>query len=296
MIKALLIFQLASLYLLLGKTAQAQITGIFTVTEKWTVTIDYADFGAKNLTGSRSFSGTASGTVRVVNGQYELQNKGVSATLWSQVLPVQRARTITKVGSDYSVNGGIVFAEGVVPPLTLSGVGLLGFFAVPISVEQGETIAAGLSPIHFKAVGPEGAIQGGGTFPQQDAYVRVTSTISLTPKPLETALPGAKITSPLNNSSVITPTVNISGTATDNVGVAEVKVTVENSAGAKQYTATLSGTTWALADVPLFAGENKLKIRARDFSENLSTEVISTVFYDVVDEFTFFTMWWTNLH
>ena len=55
-------------------TASAAINGTFTVTETWSVTLYYDDF-AGGFTGTRRYSGTQTGTLRITNGEYDILDR-----------------------------------------------------------------------------------------------------------------------------------------------------------------------------------------------------------------------------
>jgi hypothetical protein len=66
--------------------------------------------------------------------------------------------------------------------------------------------------------------------------------------------------------------IAVSGTASDNVGVAAVKWT--NSTG---YSGTASGTSKWSATVPLLVGSNVITVRAYDAAGNSSWRAITVV-------------------
>jgi len=85
--------------------------------------------------------------------------------------------------------------------------------------------------------------------------------------------PAVTITAPANNATIVdTVPVILSGTATDNIGVAKVQVSVNN--GLTYTDATLASiggtsTTWTINVTPL-NGPNAVKVRALDFKGNVS--------------------------
>ena len=290
--KALLLL-IGAFALLFTSTAQAEVNGTFNVTENWTVIIDYKNFGPNGLTTKKTFTGTASGTVVVNNGQYDLIDKVTAAAgpiPWQQVAAHLKARTISQSGETFSITGNIVFGEGTKvttsPPFIIfQGIAFLGFFGVPITVDQSELISSAVAPEFFHAMGPAGGISGGGDFPNQEVDITVSSLITMAAKPPEAVLPVAKITSPLNNAHVTTPHTEVKITATDNVGIASVAVTIENSAGSTPYNANLETGVWKINAI-LAPGSNKIRAKAKDVSGNFSAEAVSTIFYDLADQLT----------
>lgn len=93
--------------------------------------------------------------------------------------------------------------------------------------------------------------------------------------PAETTPPVVAITSPLNNTNTNSPTITVSGTASDPgtnaSGIAQVTV---NNVPAN-YNA--SNNTWTLANFPLAVGPNQLTARATDYAGNQATPHVITV-------------------
>lgn len=85
--------------------------------------------------------------------------------------------------------------------------------------------------------------------------------------------PGVTISAPTNNATIVdTQPVTISGSATDNIGIAKVQVSINNGVTFTDATvADIGGTTtaWSLNVVPL-NGPNAVKVRALDFKGNVS--------------------------
>ncbi|MBI3546947.1 MAG: Ig-like domain-containing protein [Gammaproteobacteria bacterium] len=88
----------------------------------------------------------------------------------------------------------------------------------------------------------------------------------------DTTRPSAVITSPTSNATYTSTgnTVNLAGTAADNIGVTQV--TWINSAGGS---GTASGTTsWSVSGISLQNGLNTITISARDAAGNIGTDTI----------------------
>ena len=97
----------------------------------------------------------------------------------------------------------------------------------------------------------------------------------------ETVIPTIQITTPTSNPTYSTdqPTINISGTASDNVGVSEV-TWVNRSTGT---TRTAAGTaSWAANGISLNKGSNVISVTAKDAAGNKGTATL-TVMYTPVD-------------
>jgi hypothetical protein len=108
-----------------------------------------------------------------------------------------------------------------------------------------------------------------------------TPTPTPTPAPAPTPPPRSGDTTP-PSLSILSPgltmvatssaSIAVSGTASDNVGVAAVKWT--NSTG---YSGTASGTSKWSASVPLLVGSNAITVRAYDAAGNSSWRAITVV-------------------
>ncbi len=82
--------------------------------------------------------------------------------------------------------------------------------------------------------------------------------------------PGVSITSPVNGASLTSRTVNLTGTASDNLEVAEVEVSLDNATWMKA-----NGTTSWSATLSLSEGKNTIYVRVTDTSGNIATSTIS---------------------
>jgi len=100
-----------------------------------------------------------------------------------------------------------------------------------------------------------------------------TDTLTVTYTPPDTQDPTINITSPTSSPTYTTSnsTINISGTASDNVGVTEV--TWENNRGGS---GTASGTTyWSVTSISLQIGENIITFTAHDAAGNTGADIIT---------------------
>ncbi|HBR15330.1 MAG TPA: hypothetical protein DD723_07295 [Candidatus Omnitrophica bacterium] len=102
-----------------------------------------------------------------------------------------------------------------------------------------------------------------------------------TTPPDDTIQPVVAVTSPTTASTYVstTSTMNLSGTASDNVGV--TSITWKNSANSTSGTA--SGTTsWSIANISLVSGSNLITITAKDAAGNSTSDTL-TVSYPAVN-------------
>lgn len=102
--------------------------------------------------------------------------------------------------------------------------------------------------------------------------------------------PVVKIKTPTTNSSYsrTCSSVTIGGTATDNVGVANVSWSTN-----KNRSGTCTGTTtWSSGAITLSAGPNVITVTARDAANNAATATITVTYYEVslADEWNGLTM------
>jgi Divergent InlB B-repeat domain/Glucodextranase, domain B len=98
----------------------------------------------------------------------------------------------------------------------------------------------------------------------------VAATFSTNPPPADTTPPTISIVSPPNSNSVDTPTVDVIGTAADNVGVTQIQYTIS---GSSRQTAT--GTTSWTFNVALNVGSNTIIVYARDAAGNEKTSTLT---------------------
>jgi hypothetical protein len=103
-----------------------------------------------------------------------------------------------------------------------------------------------------------------------------STTLSITYTPPDTTNPVVSITAPTSNETYETDvlTIDLSGSASDNVGVHEV--TWANSAG---ETGTAMGTTdWSIRGLQLTAGINMITVIAKDLAGNEGAGVLSVTY------------------
>jgi len=109
--------------------------------------------------------------------------------------------------------------------------------------------------------------------------VSLSASRTVTYNPSDTTLPTVAFTSPASNgTTVTTSSLTVSGTASDNIGVASVSVRLN---GGIWNTAT--GTTSWSRLVTLAAGSNTIEAQSRDAVGNISTISSRTVTYNPPD-------------
>jgi len=93
----------------------------------------------------------------------------------------------------------------------------------------------------------------------------------------DTTPPTVTITSPTSAATWTSPnaTMNIGGTAADNVGVTSVKV--RNFRDVGEYTCT-GTTSWQYNNLPLFQGQNRITVTAYDAAGNSATDTITVTY------------------
>ena len=109
--------------------------------------------------------------------------------------------------------------------------------------------------------------------------------LNRTPFP-DSVKPTVSISSPPDGTRLTNAVVTIQGTASDNVGVAIVEWRLENGNGIGTYHAASGTITWSATVAGLTPGTNTVRIRCRDLSGNLSTEVTCSLIYVVVGPLT----------
>ncbi len=107
----------------------------------------------------------------------------------------------------------------------------------------------------------------------------VTRTVTYsTGGPTDTQNPTVSITSPTANQVFTVTNVTVTGTATDNVGLAKVEARIGTGSWVSQ---TISGksASYSISVSPLVVGNNTISVRSTDTSGRLSTVVTRTVTY-----------------
>src|SRR5258705_463091 len=104
-----------------------------------------------------------------------------------------------------------------------------------------------------------------------------TLTVNYNPTPTDTTAPTVSITSPTASGSYSTTsnTVSLSGTASDNVGVASV--TWSNLGNATSGSASGTGT-WSIASISLAQGANQVTVTAHDAAGNTKGATLTVTY------------------
>jgi hypothetical protein len=95
----------------------------------------------------------------------------------------------------------------------------------------------------------------------------------------DTNRPTVVVSSPAANAKAFTPTVTVSGTASDNLAVALVQYRLENAAGTNDFQNATGTNKWSAVVSNLVAGPNTVRVRAFDTSSNMSLTVGRTFNY-----------------
>ena len=103
---------------------------------------------------------------------------------------------------------------------------------------------------------------------------------------LDTKPPTVSISVPASGAKLTNATVTIQGTASDNIGVAEVDYRLENVAGTNAYQAAVGTNRWSATITNLAPGLNTVRVRAFDTSSNVSAEVTRSFTHLIVSPFT----------
>ncbi|MDF3035285.1 MAG: hypothetical protein K0S28_559 [Paucimonas sp.] len=82
--------------------------------------------------------------------------------------------------------------------------------------------------------------------------------------------PTVTITSPTGGTASTSGTLDISGTAFDANGIAEVSWRSDRG-----FKGTLSGSSWSITNVPLVYGSNRITVQARDLAGNIGTATLN---------------------
>lgn len=168
--------------LLLVEPAWA-LDGVFTVTEDWSVTLEYDNFAGGRFTGVKHFSGRETGTLVIHNGDYKLINRtGLQIQGNDRLL----ARSIDCFGDSCSIDGYYAFGPGY--NARAYGILFLGCFVVKVPLVDGEV------PIfydfdYFEAYGDLSSMRGGGDMIGSSLTATVSSTLSITPKSTPSTTP-----------------------------------------------------------------------------------------------------------
>jgi uncharacterized repeat protein (TIGR02543 family) len=110
-------------------------------------------------------------------------------------------------------------------------------------------------------------------------------SLNLTFKP-DTTKPTVTISTPASGAKVTNSTINVTGKATDNIGVALVEFRLENAAGTNDYQPADGSNTWSAIVDGLIPGPNTVRVRAWDVSSNLSATVSRTLDFVIVSPLT----------
>jgi hypothetical protein len=182
---------------------------------------------------------------------------------WNWTAPSNGIVTISTIGSTFSTLLGVFTGDSVsnLTQIAANSSGASSQVKVPVS--------AG-STYQIDVDGKNGA----------SGLIELNLAFSL-----DTKGPTVTITSPANNAKLTNSTVVVKGTASDNVGVASVQLSVGNAQGTNVYQA--DGTnTWTATVTNLIPGPNTISAVSVDTSGNKSATVARTVTFVVVSPLT----------
>ena len=170
-------------------------------------------------------------------------NSGGHSVWWRWVAPANGAVVINTSGSAFNTLLA-VYTGTVVSNLTLVA-------------SNDDALGNGLSQVKFNATaGQEYRIALDG---KNNASGVAQLNLSFS---LDTKLPTVVITSPKNNTKVTEPSVNLKGTATDNIGISSVEYRLENAAGTNDFQDVTGTKSWTATVTGLIPGPNTIRVRA----------------------------------
>ncbi|NOS70319.1 MAG: hypothetical protein HOP33_10355 [Verrucomicrobia bacterium] len=127
------------------------LDGTYNVSESWTVTLDYSGFADPPFTGTRTFSGTQTGTIIVNNGHYALIDK--IGLQWTAPGSSYTNRTISLNGGVYRISSS-TYALAPAYGSKAYMLAFMGCFAVKVALIDGE-VPAFYSTDYYSADGPD---------------------------------------------------------------------------------------------------------------------------------------------
>jgi hypothetical protein len=144
------------------------------------------------------------------------------------------------------------------------------------SITVGAPINANLAPPGYYMVH---VLDNG--IPSIGSIIRIPGT-STAPPTGDTTLPTLAITSPANGSTHPAGTVAVSGTASDNVGVSDVRVSVDSGAY-QTATTTNNWSNWTINLSITTTGAHRITANARDAANNFVTREIDITIGSIAD-------------
>lgn len=165
----------------------AGLDGTFTVTENYTITMEYRDWGSGRYTGTQNFPGSQSATFVIRNGAYNLVDRtGLPDVVSALDRPL--ARTIS--GVDNSIQGENLCVRPV-QTSQIYGIAYLSFFIVSVPVAPDELPGIVTRYNQFTTQGLDlTSLRGSGsiTFGAPGLTITITSTSSLIGAPTPPAI------------------------------------------------------------------------------------------------------------
>ena len=231
----------------------------------WTSVINGWGPAEKDASNGESLSGD--GKTITLNGT--TYAKGLGAHAYSEIVYNLNSRYATFL-SDIGVDDEIADGGSVIFQVWLDGTNVYdsGMMTASSATKTVNVSVSGKNTLKL-------IVTDGGDGKSADhadwANARLTSSGS------DIIAPAVTITSPTTDSTYATTqsSINVSGTASDNVGV--TSITWENSANSASGTA--SGTaSWSISDIALLPGANLITVSAKDAANNVSTDMITVTY------------------
>ena len=223
----------------------------------------------------------------VLTGTYtltvaEMDNLGAMKTSGPVVIVVNDQPIETNQIPSISISSpasGVSFPAGTKVTITANGSAAAGvakveFFQNGISIGE-DTRAPFTMPWSSQSLGSY-ALTAAVTDKTGTMISSSPITITITEAPLESVKPRVRISSPASGARLSTPDIFLRGTASDNIGIAEVLYSVNSN----PFRTTLGTESWE-AGVTLVPGENIVQVKGIDAAGNESTIVTRKFIYVV---------------
>lgn len=205
---------LALLTLVWPSLGDAAINGSFPVTESYTVTLTYRNWGSSSLNATRTYTGTLNGTLAVNNNTFTLIDStglpgGVAAT------GASASRTISGSAGSYSISGDN-FVLRPVAGAEIYGIIFLSHFTISVVIEPDQLPSAINGFTRFTTSGSSlASLNGSGNvrYEFDGLVVNVSTTSSLTGVPVAPVITTNPVNVTTNTGAAVTFTVAATGTA-----------------------------------------------------------------------------------
>ncbi len=198
-------------------------------------------------------------------GEMPISKSASSNTLWwSWTAPANGLVTISTSANDFNTELGVFEGNAVNALLPIATDSSGSSSQIKLPVATGTTY-------HIDVDGKNGAT---GTFQLNLSFVP------------DTTKPTVTIKTPASNAKLTNSTVQVTGTASDNVAVNFVQVQLVNAAGSNEVVMANGSNSWSATVTDLIPGPNTLLVQAFDTSSNASTVEKRTVNFTVISPLT----------